>query len=327
MKAIVYHNYGSSDVLEFEEIDKPIFGDEDVLVKVCAVSLNPYDWHYMRGLPYLMRLISGFTKPKNKFIGVDFAGKIEAVGKNVTQFKTGDEVFGCKHGALAEYITIRHDGAIALKDAKIKFDDAATLPIAGLTALQGLRDVAQIKPGQKVLINGAAGGVGAFAVQIAKYYGTEVTGVCSTKNVELVRSLGADFIIDYTKENFTKSGKSYDVIFDNIGNHSLLQFIKILNKNGVYVGNGGGSVNDQGFFGPLFGVLAPSVLSLFVNQKMKTFIARPNGNDLKLLISLMMDGKLNSVIDKQYKFSEIKKAMHYLEAGHVRGKVVITLEN
>jgi NADPH:quinone reductase-like Zn-dependent oxidoreductase len=327
MKAIVRSKYGPPEILEFEEIEKPVCGDDEVLVKVCAVALNPLDWHFLRGIPYLMRIMSGLSKPKNKLIGADFAGKVEAVGKNVNQFKIGDDVFGTKHGSLAEYITVRQDGAIAFKDARITFEQAAALPIAGLTALQGLRDVAQIKQGQRVLINGASGGVGTFAVQIAKYNGAEVTGVCSTKNVELVRSLGADYVIDYTNENFTKNGKSYDVSIDNIGNHSLWQYKKILNKSGVYVGNGGGSVNDRGFFGPIFGALAPSVFSLFVNQKMKTFLAKPNSNDLKFLISLMLNGKLNSVIDKQYKFSEIKEAMYYLEAGHVSGKLVITLEN
>ncbi len=224
MKAIVYHNYGSPDVLRLEEIEKPVPNDNQVLVKVRAASVNPLDWHYMEGTPYIVRLIdSGLLKPKVTRLGVDFAGTVEAVGKNVTQFKPGEEVFGGKTGAFAEYVCVLADRAVVLKPATITFEQAASVPIAAITALQGLRDKGKVQPGQKVLINGASGGVGTFAVQIAKSFGADVTGVCSTRNEEMVRSIGADRVIDYTKEDFTKSGQRYDLILDNVGNHSLLE--------------------------------------------------------------------------------------------------------
>jgi NADPH:quinone reductase-like Zn-dependent oxidoreductase len=235
MKAIVHHCYGSPDVLKFEDIEKPTAADDQVLVKVHAASVNPLDWHYMRGTPYLVRLDSGFGKPANPRLGVDFAGTVEAVGNNVKRFKPGDEVFGGKFGAFAEYVTVREDRALALKPANVTFEQVASVPIAALTALQGLRDKGRIQPGQKVLINGASGGVGTFAVQIAKSFGAEVTGVCSTRNVALVRSIGADHVIDYTQEDFTQGAQHYDLILDNVGSHSLLEYRRALNPKGIFV--------------------------------------------------------------------------------------------
>ena len=233
MKAIVYHNYGSPDVLRFEEIEKPIAGDNEVLIKVRAASVNPLDWHFMRGTPYLVRLMAGLRKPKVTRLGVDVAGQVEAVGRNVTQFKPGDEVFGSCRGAFAEYACAPPSRALVMKPDNVTFEQAASVPVAAFTALQGLRDKGHIQPGQKVLINGAAGGVGTFAVQIAKSFGADVTGVCSTRNVDMVRSIGADQVIDYTQEDFTKSGQRYDLIFDCVGNHSLSACRRVLNPKGI----------------------------------------------------------------------------------------------
>src|ERR1700726_4985745 len=265
MKAIVYRCYGSPDVLRFEDIAKPTAADDQVLVKVHAASVNPLDWHYMRGTPYLVRTDSGLGKPTDPRLGVDFAGTVEAVGRNVKRFKPGDEVFGGRDGAFAEYVTVREERAVVLKPASVTFEQAASVPIAGITALQALRDKGRIQPGQKVLINGASGGVGTFAVQIAKSFGAEVTGVCSTRNLELVQSLGADHVIDYTKEDFTKGGQHYDVILDNVANHSLSGFTRILNPKGKYVLIGGGGVNEQGFMGVLARPLKAMLLSPFVS--------------------------------------------------------------
>ena len=240
MKAIVYCDYGLAN-LKFTEIEKPIPNDDQVLVRVRAASVNPYDWHFIEGTPYIVRLLGvGLRKPKDTRVGVDFAGTVEAIGKNVTQFKPGDEVFGGRGGAFAEYVCRRAEGAIALKPASITFEQAASVNIAGITALQALRDKGNVQPGQKVLINGASGGVGTFAVQIAKSFGADVTGVCSTRNVDLVRSLGADHVIDYTKEDFAKGEQRYDVILDNVPNHSLAECRRVLTPNGKYVMIGGG---------------------------------------------------------------------------------------
>src|SRR5213595_960759 len=245
MKAIVYCDYGLTN-LKLENIEKPTPNDDQILVKVHAASVNPYDWHFVEGTPKIMRLMGvGLRKPKDIQLGVDFAGTVEAVGKNVTQFKPGDDVFGGRGGAFAEYVCRRAEGAVALKPANLTFEQAASVNIAGITALQALRDKGKVQPGQKVLINGASGGVGTFAVQIAKSLGADVTGVCSTKNVDLVRSLGADHVIDYTKEDFTKTGRRYDVILDNVPNHSLSECRRILNPNGKYVMIGGGGPNDS----------------------------------------------------------------------------------
>src|ERR1700747_360835 len=247
IKAIVYCDYGVAN-LKLEEIEKPAPDNDQILVKVRAVSVNPYDWHFIEGTPYFMRaMIGGLRKPKDIRLGVDFAGTIEAVGKSVSQYKPGDEVFGGRDGAFAQYVCRRAVGAVALKPAGLTFEQAASINIAGITALQGVRDKGKVQPGQKVLINGASGGVGTFAVQLAKNFGAEVTGVCSGRNTELVQSLGADHVIDYTKEDFTKGSERYDVLIDNVGNRSLSECRRVLQPNGIYVLIGGGGVNEQGF--------------------------------------------------------------------------------
>jgi NADPH:quinone reductase-like Zn-dependent oxidoreductase len=325
MKAIVYCEYGPPDVLKLMDIPKPVPNDNQVLVKVRAASVNPYDWHFIRGTPYIMRLGVGLRKPKVTRIGVDFAGTIEAVGKNVTQFKPGDEVFGGKTGAFAEYVCVSEKG-VALKPANITFGQAGSVDIAGLTALQAVRDKAKAQPGQKILINGASGGVGTFAVQIAKSFGADVSGVCSTRNLAMVRSLGADQVIDYTKEDFTKSGQRYDVILDNVGNQPLLSFRRALTPKGKYVMIGGGGTTDQGLLGPLFRPIKAMLLSPFVSQEMSMMMTDPTQKDMIQLADLMQAGKVTPVIDRRYKLSEVPDAIRYLEEGHARGKVVITVE-
>ncbi len=327
MKAVVYMNYGSPDVLEIRDIKKPAPNDDQVLIKVRAVSVNPLDWHFMEGTPMIMRAMgTGLRKPKDPRLGVDMSGEVEAVGKNVTQFKPGDEVFGAKSGALAEYICVRADRAIVRKPANITFEQAAAVPIAAVTALQGVRDKGKVQPGQKVLINGASGGVGTFAVQIAKTYGAEVTGVCSTRNLELVRSLGADHVIDYTKEDFTKGEQHYDVILDNVGTQPLSGFRRVLRPNGICVMIGGGGPNDGGLIGPLFRPVKAMVMSPFISQKMGMLMANITRDDLTFLANLMQSGKVTPVIDRTYPLSQIAEAMRYLEKGHARGKVIITFE-
>lgn len=326
MRAIVYCDYGLKN-LKLENIEKPVPNDSQILVRVHAASINPYDWHFVEGTPKIMRAMGvGLRKPKDTRLGVDFAGTVEAVGKNVTQFKQGDEVFGGKVGAFAEYITPRAAGSVALKPASITFEQAASLNIAGITALQGVRDQGKVGAGQKVLINGASGGVGTFAVQIAKSLGADVTGVCSTRNVDLVRSLGADHVIDYTKEDFIKGEQKYDVIVDNVANRSLFEFRRILTPTGKYVLIGGGGVSEQGFIGPFARVIKTMVLSPFITQKMGMMMADTNQKDLSVLADMMQSGKLKAVIDRTYKLSELPQAIAYLEQGHARGKVVITVE-
>ena len=326
MKAIVYCDYGVPN-LKVQEIEKPTPADDQLLVKVRAASVNPLDWHFIEGTPYVMRAMGvGLRKPKDTRLGVDFAGTVEAVGKNVTKFKPGDEVFGGKDGAFAEYVCVREPRAVALKPANITFEQAASVPIAAITALQGIRDKGKVQPGQKVLINGASGGVGTFAVQIAKTFGADVTGVCSTRNLDMVRSLGADHVIDYTKEDFTKGAERYDVIIDNVANHSLLESRRALKPNGIYVLIGGGSANEQGFIGPLINPIKAMLLSPFVSQKMGMLLADLNQKDLTFLADLMESGRVTPVIDKRYKLSELPQAIEYLEQGHARGKVVITAE-
>jgi NADPH:quinone reductase-like Zn-dependent oxidoreductase len=327
MKAIVYCDYGLPN-LKLQEIETPAPADDQLLVKVRAASVNPLDWHFIEGTPYIMRAMGvGFRKPTDTRLGVDFAGTVEVVGKNVTQFKPGDEVFGGRTGAFAEYVCVREARAVALKPANITFDQAASVPIAGITALQGLRDKGKVQSGQKVLINGASGGVGTFAVQIAKSYGAEVTGVCSTRNLDMVRSLGADHVIDYTKEDFTKSDQHYDVILDNVANHSLSEFRRVLKPNGIYVLIGGGGASENRWLGPgLTQAFKAIFLSKFVSQTMGMMLAELNQKDLTFLADLMKSGKVTPVIDKRYKLSELPQAIEYLEQGHARGKVVITAE-
>jgi NADPH:quinone reductase-like Zn-dependent oxidoreductase len=327
MKAVVYCDYGVPN-LKFQEIERPTPADDQLLVKVRAASVNPLDWHFIEGTPYVMRAMGvGLRKPKDTRLGVDFAGTVEAVGKNVTQFKPGDEVFGGRTGAFAEYVCVREARAVALKPANITFEQAASVPIAAITALQGVRDKGKVQAGQKVLINGASGGVGTFAVQIAKSYGAEVTGVCSTRNLDMVRSLGADHVIDYTKEDFTKSEQRYDVILDNVANHSLSECRRVLNPNGIYVLIGGGGVNESRWLGPgLTHALKAMLLSKFVNQKMGMMLAELNQKDLTFLADLMQSGKVTPVIDRTYKLSDLPDAIRYLEQGHARGTVVVSMD-
>jgi NADPH:quinone reductase-like Zn-dependent oxidoreductase len=327
VKAIVYCDYGVAN-LKLADIEKPVPNDDQILVKVRAVSVNPYDWHFVEGTPKLMRaMIGGLRKPKNIRLGVDFAGTVEAVGKNVTQYKPGDDVFGGGDGAFAQYLCRRAVGSVAPKPADLTFEQAASINIAGITALQGVRDKGKVQAGQKVLINGASGGVGTFAVQIAKNMGAEVTGVCSTRNVDLVKSLGADHVIDYTKEDFTKGDQKYDVIIDNVANRTLSENRHVLTPNGIYVLIGGGGVNDQGFFGALKLPLKAFVYSKFVNQKMGMMMAQPSTQDLTLLAEMVQSGKLKPVVDRTYQsLSEVPDAIRYLEEGHARGKVIITVD-
>ena len=324
MKAIVHCEYGGPEVLTLVDVEKPAPADNQVLVKVRAASVNPLDLT-IRG-PLLLRPMFGMRKPKDTRLGVDYAGTVETVGKNVTQFKPGDEVFGGKNGAIAEYVCVLADRSVVLKPANMTFEQAASVPVAAITALQGLRDKGKIRAGQKVLINGASGGVGTFAVQIAKSFGAEVTGVCSTRNVDLVRSIGADRVIDYTKEDFTNGAQRYDLIFDLVGNHSLSERRHILNPNGVCVMAGvGGAGWHDGMAMRLAGELNAYVASRFVSEKFVAYIATLNKADLTVLADLMQCGKVTPVIDKTYKLSETPEALRYLETGHARGKVVITV--
>jgi len=324
MKAIRYRCYGSPDVLKLEEVAKPTPGESEVLVKVHAASVNPLDWHYMRGTPYIVRLSAGFGAPEDPRLGVDFAGTVEAIGRGVKRFHVGDEVFGGRHGAFAEYVSIPEDRALALKPANATFEQAAAVPVAALTALQALRDKGKIQAGQKVLINGASGGVGTFAVQIAKSYGAEVTGVCSTRNVSMVRSIGADHVIDYTQEDYTKAAQRYDLIIDTVGNHSLLESRSALSPRGILVIVGGPSTGN--WIGPLSVPIKAMLLSPFISQKFEPFLAELSEQDLTFVGGLMQAGKVTSVIDRRYKLDEVRAAIRYLEAGHARGKVIIAVE-
>jgi len=325
MKAIIYHKYGSPDVLELKEIEKPTPKDNEVLVKIHAASVNAYDWHLLRADPFLVRLMGGgLLKPKNQILGADIAGRVEVVGRKVKQFQPGDEVFGdisgCGSGGFAEYVSVP-ENALALKPANITFEEAAAVPMAAVTALQGLRDKGQIQPGQKVLINGASGGVGTFAVQIAKSFGAEVTGVCSTKKLEMVRSIGADQVIDYTQEDFTQNEQRYDLILAANGYHSLSDYKRALSPKGIYVATGGSMA--QIFQAMLLG---PWV-SMAGSKKMGALSAKPNQKDLVFMKELLEAGKAVPVIDRRYTLSEAADALRYLGEGHARGKVVITLEH
>ena len=324
IKAITQRCYGAPEVLRLEDLPKPTPADNELLVKVRAASVNPLDWHYMRGTPYLVRMDRGQGAPKNPRLGVDFAGTVEAVGKDVKRFHAGDEVFGGRLGAFGEYIVVREDRAVIAKPANITFEEAAAVPIAALTALQGLRDKGRIKAGQKVLINGASGGVGTYAVQIAKLFGAEVTGVCSTRNVEMVRSLGADHVVDYTKEDFTKGGQKYDLILDNVGNRPLSEVRRVMTPKGISVIIGGPS--DDNWLGPMKVVIKAAVYSPFVSQEFSMMLSDLTPADLGWLRDQLQAGKLKSVIDRSYRLSEVPAAIAYLEGGHARGKVVITID-
>ena len=294
------------------------------MIEVRAASVNPIDWHFLRGTPYFVRIMTGLRKPKDKRLGVDVASQVEAVGRNVTQFKPGDEVFGSCRGAFAEY-ACTSESALVIKPDNVTFEQAASAPVAAFTALQGLRDKGQIQLGQKVLINGAGGGVGTFAVQIAQSFGAEVTGVCSTRNVDMVRSIGADRVIDYTQEDFTKGEQRYDLLFDNVGNHSPSACRRVLNPKGILIMVG--APNDVRVIDLLARLIGAFVLSPFVSQKLIIFIARSNEEDLTNVGELMATGKVTPVIDRRFSLSEVPEALRYLEEGHARGKVAITLEH
>lgn len=323
MKAIRYRCYGSPEVLEFVEVEKPLPADDEVLVKVRAASVNPLDWHYMRGSPYFMRLLTGIGAPSDTRFGVDFAGTVEAVGKHVKQYKAGDEVFGASSGAFAEYVTVREGRAVATKPAGVTFGQVASVPIAGVTALQALRDHGKIEAGQKVLINGASGGVGTFAVQIAKSFGAEVTGVCSTRNLEMVRSIGADHVIDYKHEDYTQNGQRYDLIIDMVGNHSLSENRRALTPAGRLVMVGGPKGD---WLGPVGGLVKSLLISPFVEQEFGMILAELRKDDLATLGELMRAGIVTPVIDRRYALSDLPDAIRYSEQGHARGKIVIDLQ-
>src|SRR5262245_10253207 len=325
MKAITYCDYGTSEVLRLEPVEKPTPADDQVLVRVHAASVNPLDWHYMRGTPYFMRLGTGLRKPAETRLGVDFAGTVEAAGRAVTTLQPGDAVFGTRTGALAEFLVARAERS-ARKPAGLSFEQAASLPVAAVTALQAVRDKGHLQPGEKVLINGSSGGVGTFMVQIAKHLGAQVTGVCSTRNLEMVRSLGADRVIDYTNEDFSKGSERYDLIVDNVGNRSLGDVRRVLAPKGRYVLVGGGGPNDTRVVGPLGTVLQALVLSWFVPQQMGMMLAEVNKEDLGLLAGFVEAGTLKTVIDRRYSLSEVPQAIAYLETGRARGKVIITMD-
>jgi NADPH:quinone reductase-like Zn-dependent oxidoreductase len=325
VRAIVYENYGSPDVLRLSEIDRPAVTDDGVLVRVHAASVNPVDWHTMTGTPYLVRMQAGLRRPKTKELGVDFAGTVEAVGKDVTQFQPGDEVFGARNGSLAEYVCVREERAVVHKPAGVTFEHAGAVAVAAISALQGLRDKGKIQSGEKVLINGASGGVGSFAVQIAKWLGAEVTGVCSTRNVETARSIGADRVIDYTGVDFTRNGDRYDLILDIAGNRSWSDYKRVLDDKGTLVVVGGPKENR--WIGPLSQALKLRVGSIAGSRRVVApFLAKINKADLLVLQELLEAGLVRTVVDRQYELSEAPEAFRYLGDGHARGKVVVTVE-
>ena len=328
MKAIFYEGFGSPDILKCQEIEKPTPGDTEILIKVRAASINPLDWKVMKGGPFPIRVLLGLGKPKLKRPGVDVAGEVEAIGRNETQFKPGDEVFGTCMGAFAEYATSASvfglKSVLVAKPENVTFEQAASTPVAALTALQGLRDKGRIQAGQNVLINGAAGGVGTFAVQLARLFGTNVTGVCSTSNVDMVRSIGADRVIDYTKNEFTQSGERYDLFLDCVGNHSLSACRRVLNPKGILVMVG--APDDGRVLGLITRLIGALVWSWFGAKKMVFFIARMNKEDLITMGEFIAAGKVTPVIDRRYRLGEVSEAFRYMEKGHARGKVIITPE-
>jgi NADPH:quinone reductase-like Zn-dependent oxidoreductase len=323
MKAIVYERYGPPDVLQYREIEKPIPADGQVLIQVRASSVNPYDWHFIRGTPIFIRLFTGIRAPKSRRLGADVAGIVEAVGCNVASLKPGDAIFGTATGSFAEYVCAP-ESSLALKPERLSWEQAASVPLAGITALQGLRDKGGLRAGQRVLINGAAGGVGTFAVQIAKSLGAHVTGVCSTRNVELLRSIGADDVVDYSREDFFRAGQLYDLFFDLVGNNPLRGCLGVLHPKGIYIGCGGGGP-DRRSIEFLGSVLHQVALAPFTTQKMPGFLAKMNTADLNFLANLMRAGKIVPVLDRSYALQETASAIRYLEQGHARGKVVITV--
>jgi NADPH:quinone reductase-like Zn-dependent oxidoreductase len=326
MRAIRFDRYGPPSVLELRDVDMPAVGDDEVLVRVRAASVNPLDWHFMRGEPYLVRMLAGVSRPKPgaRMLGADMAGSVETVGRNVTEFQPGDEVFGGldDRGTLAEYISVRQDGAMLPKPAGLTFEQAASVPVAAVTALQALRDKGHVQPGQKVLVNGASGGVGTFAVQIAKALGAEVTGVCSPRNVEMVATIGADQVIDYTQQDFTTGKRRYELVADIAGNRSLRETRGVLVPKGALVVVGG--PNKGRWTGPAGRMVRLALLSPVVSQRMVSFLAHQNKRDLAVLRELLETGKVRPVIDRTYPLTEVAEAIGYLERGHATGKVVIT---
>ena len=327
MKAIRFGRYGPPEVLELRDVDMPAVGDDDVLIRVRAASINPLDWHFMRGAPYLVRMLAGLSRPRASAdrLGVDVAGSVEAVGKNVTEFRPGDDVFGGTddRGTLAEYVSIRHDAAVLAKPAGLTFEQAASVPVAAVTALQALRDKGHIQRGHKVLVNGASGGVGTFAVQLAKAFGGEVTGVCSTRHVEIAASIGADKVIDYTREDFTQARGRYDLVIDIAGSRTVAETRRVLVPKGVLVGVGG--PNKGRWIGPLGRSVRMAVLSPAVSQRMTFFLAHVTRKDLAVLRELLDTRKVTPVLDRTYPLRGAAEAIRYLEQGHARGKVVITV--
>lgn len=321
MRAIVYETYGPPEVLALRELDRPAVQDNEVLVRVHAASANPLDWHYMRGKPYIMRASAGLLRPKDTRMGVDVAGRVEAVGRGVTRLRPGDEVFGTGRGSFAEYV-IASERTLAHKPANLSFAQAAAVPIAAFTAIQGLRDQGGIAAGQQVLVVGASGGVGTFAVQIAKAIGAEVTGVCSTRNVELVRSIGAGHVIDYTREDFTRAGRQYDLIFDTAGSYPLRDCLRALRPAGAYVIVGG---PDGRWIGPLARLLRAMLLGRFVKQRLMPLLATQRQEDLAFMQPLLESGAVVPVIDRCYPLDQAAEAIRYLETGRARGKVIITI--
>ncbi|HTP69944.1 MAG TPA: NAD(P)-dependent alcohol dehydrogenase [Dongiaceae bacterium] len=324
MRAIVYREYGPPEVLKLEEMEKPKPADSEVLIRVRAAGVNPLDWHFMRGLPYLVRIIAGLRKPKDIRFGVDVAGEVEVVGSTVEELKVGDAVFGTCRGAFAEFACAA-ESKLARKPENVSFEEAAAVPIAALTALQSLRDKGQIRAGQKVMINGAAGGVGTFGVQIAKSFGAEVTGVCSTKNVEMVRSIGADRVFDYTREDLTKSGERWDVILDCVSNHSPGEYTRCMSKEGRYVRAGRVDGGGRWMMGAMKDGLVGSAASMLGSRKFLSIFARANQKDLETLGELLKAEKVKPVIDRCYGLQEVPEAIRYVEQLHVRGKVVVRI--
>jgi NADPH:quinone reductase-like Zn-dependent oxidoreductase len=320
MTAIIHRCYGAPEVLHLESVTKPVPASDEVLVKVHAAGLNPHDWHYVRGTPYLLRTQSGFGAPSSPRLGVDFAGTVEAVGDSVTRFRPGNAVFGFANGSFAEYVVVKQVAAVGMKPANLTFAQAAATPIAALSALQALRDKGHVRPGSKVLINGASGGVGTFAVQLAKSMGAEVTGVCSERNEQLVRNLGVDHVIDYGKEDFTKGSERYDVIIDNVVNHSLSEYRRVLRENGILVVVG---VSDDKWWGPVKLVMQQKFLTPLSSRKFVLFMADFNARDLNVLKEAFEAGQLTPIIDRKYSLADLPEAVRYSESGRARGKIVI----
>ena len=323
MKAAVRDRFGPPDVVELREIEKATPADDEVLVRIRAASVNPADWYGVTGTPWVGRPQMGFLRPKSNRVGVDFAGTVEAVGKDVTQFRPGDEVFGGRDGAFAEYACVREERAVVTKPANVTFEEAAAVPVAALTALQGLRDKGQIQPGQQVLINGASGGVGTFAVQIAKALGAEVTGVCSTRNIDLVQSLGAEHVIDYTREDFTRSDRRYDLMFDVAGSRSWSACRRVLEPQATLVIVGAPKGNR--LLGPLSHIVKVRLAAVRSSQKVVFFVAKFNKADMVVLGEFLEAGKMTPVIDRRYELSEITDALRYMGEGHARGKIILTV--